>query len=225
MALGPRSLRLDGTERALLHIDRHALQPQPTVCDPRHVEQIVDQTRHVPRLALEHGVRAPRTFVFDRQQRHGALNRRHGIPELVSESGQKVLAMTVVLDELVGLRGELLAAALQIGRPPPQRLIDVGELLLVHPHGNQTRRLMTEQVRQLLVALRKCMWLLEVHRQHADDFTLQPEQGRRLRGAVSGFRGCGPVVDVARIRIDIANLAGLSRPQRSPARSVISVGH
>ena len=41
-----------------MHIDGCALQPQPTVFDPRHVEQVVDQPGHVPCLAFEHGLGA-----------------------------------------------------------------------------------------------------------------------------------------------------------------------
>lgn len=54
--------------------------------------------------------------------------------------------MTVVLDEFIGLDSELLPAALQVGRPPSQGVVDVGELLLLHPHRNQARGLVTEQV-------------------------------------------------------------------------------
>jgi hypothetical protein len=110
LRLGPGGL--DGPAGDLGQVQRLLAELDRASGDPRDLEQVLDQTSHLPDLSLHH-LQGPRGLLG----RHARLAQE---VEGVAEGGQRVA-------QLVGQDGQvfvLLAALLgQLVRPPPQLLL------------------------------------------------------------------------------------------------------
>src|SRR5690242_2412150 len=94
------SIGLDDGFQELLELDRLQVQADPAARDPRHVEEDIDEMRHLPCLALEDGSCCPKlwreTLRVLEQLGRGA-ERGEGVPQLMRQGRDELVLAAVRL--------------------------------------------------------------------------------------------------------------------------------
>ena len=178
--------------------------------------------QHVLRLPLQHGKRAGRSIVGDRDQGETAQNGSHRIPELVAKRRQKLFAMTILLFEIGGLPRQLLLTGLEIASPAAQRLVEALNVLVLCPALDEISCLAGQHISQRPVAVGKCVRLAIVDRQDTQDASVAGLERDRLHTAIAGLLGDGPVGSVAGVFRHVLDLHDLTRPEGPAACGAVA---
>ena len=88
-----RSCRFDGSADGVLQLDAFLTKDDLATGDSRHLEQVVDETNHLPELAFHHELGSISNVLIlgEPQDLQTGPHRRQRIAQLVREGGQELV--------------------------------------------------------------------------------------------------------------------------------------